>query len=198
MTHYDYQENLEKLWKTGVERYKSGRRTVENIVVDEEEIFLTSIGLNVIDLFDYVEDFVLEGEPTWNTFAAICEVRRSYFLQCQEGTPSIHVVKMDELPPKDEEAKASDGYQESYLKQLELRGELEPSIMYNCGVTETFRSSNIHPAEFLRVAWSYESSQKIIDWVVNRISNNCNSSKPIDLCTRLHEVELKKRRWVRD
>ena len=37
------------------------------------------------------------------------------FLQCQEGT-SIHVVKMDELPPK-EEAKASDGYQESYLKQ---------------------------------------------------------------------------------
>ena len=118
MTHYSYQENLEKLWKTGVERYKSGRRTVENIVVDEEEIFLTSIGLNVIDLFDYVEDFVLEGEPTWNTFAAICEVRRNYFLQCQKGTPSIHVVKMDELPPKKRRLKASDGYQESYLKLL--------------------------------------------------------------------------------
>ena len=77
MTHYNYQEKLEELWKTGVERYKSGRRTVENIVDDGEEIFLTGIGLNVIDLFDYVEDFVLEGEPTWNTFAAICEVRRT-------------------------------------------------------------------------------------------------------------------------
>ena len=175
MTHYDYQEKLEELWITGVERYKSGRRTVENIVDEGEEIFLTGIGLNVIDLFDYVEDYVLEGEPTWNTFAAICEVRRNYFLQCQEGTPSIHVVKMDALPPKEEEAKGIRWLPRIIPKAIgKLRGELEPSIMYCCGGDRNFfRSNDIHPAEFLRVAWSYESKpEKIIDWVVNRISNN--------------------------
>jgi hypothetical protein len=42
--------------------------------------------------------------------------------------------------------------------------------MYNCGGDRAFfKAHNIHPAEFLRVAWAYEDEpEKIIDWVEAR------------------------------
>ena len=83
MRHYHYLGNLESLWNVGLERYQAGLKTPDTILEEKEVELLKSLGLKVMDLFDYVEDYTLEGEPDWNSFAAICEVRRNYFFERQ-------------------------------------------------------------------------------------------------------------------
>jgi hypothetical protein len=171
MEHYNYLEKLEGLWKNAVERYRNGNTSSKTILKDREQDFLAVLGLNVMDLFDYVEDFVLEGEPDWNTFAAICEVRRNYFLERQDGILSNIRVEIDELPPKTEEVQDIIWLPRIIPKAVgKLRGELSADIMYCCGGDRNFFSTHdIHPAEFLRVAWAFENSpDQIVDWVINR------------------------------
>jgi hypothetical protein len=171
MQHYDYLEKLEDLWKPAVERYRNGNTSPKTILKDREEELLAAVGLNVMDLFDYVEDLVLEGEPGWNTFAAICEVRRNYFLERQNCILSSNRVKMDELPPKSEALRGITWLPRIIPKAIgKLRGELSADIMYCCGGDRNFfNTHDIHPAEFLRVAWAFENSpDKIVDWVTNR------------------------------
>ena len=171
MRHYNYLGNLENLWKAGLERYQAGLKKPGTILDEREEEFLKSLGLKVMDLFDYVEDYSLEGEPDWNSFAAICEVRRNYFLERQKGVFSDGHVKMEDLPPKSDSVHGITWLPRIIPKVLgKLRGELDPEIMYCCGGDrEFFRTHDIHPAEFLRVAWAWEEeSDKIVAWVLER------------------------------
>ena len=175
MNHYDYLGRLEAVWMACVQRYKAGRNSPETLLDPDEVEFLANLGLNVMDVFDYVEDFALEGEPDWNTFAAICEVRRNYFLERQKGELSSHRVQMDVLPAKTDEARGIRWLPRIIPKALgKLRGELVSDIMYCCGGDRNFfRANDIHPAEFLRVTWAYEERpEKIVDWVVARRSTN--------------------------
>ena len=171
MSHYDYLEKLEVVWKNGVEHYKEGRTTPDSILEDGELDFLATLGLNMMDLFDYVEDYVLEGEPDWNTFGAICEVRRNYFFERQKGNLSGNSVEMSTLPPKTDAVQGIVWLPRIIPKAIgKLRGELSADIMYCCGGDRHFfRTNDIHPAEFLRVAWAYENTpEKIVDWTVDR------------------------------
>ena len=74
--HHDYQKRLAEIWTDAVERYKNGHTTPENFLPDEDLSFVESIGMNVMDLFDFAENWVCEGEPDLATFLLIQDARR--------------------------------------------------------------------------------------------------------------------------
>ena len=104
MDNYTYQQTLKTIWEAAVAKYKAGTTSPENFFDETTLAELASIGLNTMDVFDYVEDFV-SGEPDFETFLMVCEARRDYFLTIQEGRPSDQTIASDALPPKDAEVK---------------------------------------------------------------------------------------------
>lgn len=180
MNHYTHQQSLKAIWEGAVAKYEEGRREVDSYFDESTLSELASIGLNAMDVYDYAEDFVTRGEPDFETFLMVSEARRDYFLTVQEGKPSAHTLDSKTLPPKTDEAAGIVWLPRIIPKAIaKLRGELPPETMYGCGGDRNFfKDNNIHPAEFLRVAWAYEDERnKLIDWVVARKSSQLTSSQ---------------------
>ena len=174
MIHYTYQDTLKIIWDEAVAKYIEGNREVDSYFDEATLTELASIGLQAIDVYDYAEDFVTRGEPNFETFLMVSEARRDYFLTVQEGKPSGNTLDSSTLPPKTDEAVGIVWLPRIIPKAIaKLRGELPPETMYGCGGDRNFfKENNIHPAEFLRVAWAYENeTSKLIDWVVVRRSS---------------------------
>jgi len=122
----------------------------------EEVAFLESIGCKKRELFDFVEDFVDEGEPSPGTALLVAAVRRDFFLVDQKAKVSGITITRDDLPRILVKARAK------------LRGELDPDVMYGCGGDRNFLAKNggIHPADFLRHVWaSGGDDSKIVAWI---------------------------------
>ena len=167
-------KSLKIIWEGSVAKFKDGGREVENYFDETTLRELASIGLNVMDVYDFAEDFVSQGEPDFETFLMVSEARRDYFLTVQEGKPSDNTLDSNTLPPKTDEAAGIAWLPRIIPKAIaKLRGELPPETMYGCvGDRNLFKENNIHPAEFLRAAWAYENeTSKLIDWVVARKSS---------------------------
>jgi hypothetical protein len=173
MNHYTYQKTLKTIWEGAVAKYNTGNRDPDSYFDAATLAELASIGLNTMDVYDYAEDYVKNGNPDFETFLMVCEARRDYFLNVQKGQPSGQVIASDALPPKDTEIKGivwlARIMPKAYAK---LRGELPPETMYGCSGDQLFfKDNNIHPAEFLRAAWAYQDDEsKLIDWVAARKS----------------------------
>ncbi len=171
MEHYHYTKKLGQVWTEAVQKYKQGNREPNTYFTSEQLDFLRGIGLKVMDVYDYVEDYCNGGEPDFATFIAVHDIRRAYFLEVQNGAMPESEIDMGELPPKDQEV---DGI--AWLPRLlpkaraKLRGECPPDLMYGCGGDRKFfRTNNIHSAEFLRLVWEQgEDDQAVIDWVQQR------------------------------
>lgn len=173
MDHYSHTRRLKEIWQQAVERYSEGNREPDSFIESEDLEFLRSIGLNVMDVYDYAEDYNCGGEPDFETFLTVCEVRRDYFLTIQKSQPSEKRLDPAALPAKTDSLRGIAWLPRILPKALaKLRGELPPEIMYGCGGDRNFfKENNIHPAEFLRHAWANEDSEeKIIDWVESRRS----------------------------
>lgn len=171
MDHYTYQTRLKAIWTAAVEKYKGGHQKPEGFLDDATVAELATLGLNVMDVFDYAEDFAGGGEPDFETFLMISEARRDYFLTIQEGKLSSKRLDPAMLPAKDAETRGIVWLPRIMPKAIaKLRGELPSETMYGCGGDRRFfKTNNIHPAEFLRVAWAYENEpEKIVDWVEAR------------------------------
>ncbi|MGC6424371.1 MAG: DUF5069 domain-containing protein [Lentimonas sp.] len=174
MSHYTYQKRLKSIWTAAVEKYRSGHRKPEGFFDEATLAELATFGLNVMDVFDYAEDYVDEETPDFETFLMICEARRDYFLTIQEGTLSDKRLDSSTLPPKDSEMRGIVWLPRIIPKAIaKLKGELPHETMYCCGGDRYFLSTNdIHPAEFLRVVWAYEDEpEKIADWVEARFQS---------------------------
>ena len=100
MKNYTYQKSLKIIWKGAVSRYIEGCRDVECYFDATTLTELASIGLSAMDVYDYAEDFVIQGEPDFETFLMVSEVRRDYFLTEQDGAPSANTIDSKTLPPK--------------------------------------------------------------------------------------------------
>ena len=173
MKHYDYQKTLELVWRKAVDLYQTGNRDSATYFDEVELEFLTSIGANAQEIFDFAEDFVDGGEPDFTTVAMIHDVRRAYLREQQNGTASSAMLDPNSLPPKDSEAEGIRWLPRIIPKaKAKLRGELHPDVMYSCGGDSHFLKTNdIHAAEFLRVVWENEDNdQAIIDWVAKRVN----------------------------
>jgi hypothetical protein len=174
MNHYQYQQTLKNIWESAVAQYKSGKREPNSYFDAATLSELAAMGLNTMDIYDYAEDYVSEGEPDFETFLMICEARRDYFLTVQGGQASQQTLDSSQLPAKDAEAKGIVWLPRIMPKAIgKLRGELPADTMYCCGGDRKFlKTNNIHPAEFLRAAWAYQNDEdKLIDWVVARKSS---------------------------
>jgi hypothetical protein len=169
--HYDYSKHLHALWDKAARLYREGRRGAGTYFTAAETAFLDSIGLTPQEVYDFAEDYAASGEPDFATFAAIHDIRRSYFLDVQNGRRSGRQLDPATLPAKDAAVRGI-----AWLPRLipkaraKLRGELHPDIMYDCGGDRRFlREHDIHPAEFLRVVWQHENDDAaVLDWVERR------------------------------
>ena len=171
MQHYDYTIRLNELWKAARLRYESGNRSVDDYFSRPELNDLASIGLNAMDVYDYVEDFCTYGEPDFGTFLAVHSVRRDYFINIQKSTLSNHRIRPDDLPSKEDSLEGIVWLPRILPKAIaKLQGELPPDIMYGCGGDRRFfKAYNLHPADFLRAVWSYGSDQtSLILWLKAR------------------------------
>jgi hypothetical protein len=171
MKHYNYSTILHALWEKAVRLYGTGKRGSATYFTPEETAFLESIGLTPQEVYDFAEDFNNGNEPDYGTFAAIHDLRRSYFLEVQKGRRTGQQLDPAKLPAKDSQVRGLRWLPRIIPKaKAKLRGELSPDIMYSCGGDRNFlREHDIHPAEFLRVVWQNENNDEaIIDWVERR------------------------------
>ena len=173
MKHYEYQKTLKTIWEAAVATYEGGNHDPDSYFDDATLAELASIGLNTMDVYDYVEDYLRHGAPDFETFLMVSEARRDYFLTMQGGKASSNTLDSSKLPAKTDQAAGIVWLpriiQKAYGK---LRGELPPETMYGCsGDQRFFKEHDIHPAEFLRAAWACENNaDKLIEWGVARKS----------------------------
>ena len=169
--NFNYQKQLVNIWERGVELYENGHTDSNTFPITDEIPFLQSIGLNKMDIFDYVEDWICEGTPDLATFLLIHDLRRDYFIEEQHGIPSKDKLNSKELPGKHEELEGILWLPRIIPKaRAKLRGELPEETMFCCGGDRAFFQKNdIHPAEFLRIVKKAGSEDQIIaQWVVKR------------------------------
>ncbi len=184
-THYTYQSELHRVWKNAVNRYEAGERTPDAFFDGDETAFLASIGLTAQEMYDYAEDYCGGGDPDFVNVATVTDIRRSYFLEVQRGHPSGTTMDISTIPAKKEAVRGIAWLPRLIFKaRAKLRGQLDPSIMYGCGGDRKFwKESDIHPAEFLRMVWTYENNDdKIVDWVENR--RKAAASAPVESAAR--------------
>jgi len=162
--------DLEKLWQKAKGLYEAGNRNPEEFFEGDEREILKRWGLGVMDVYDYVEDFVGRGEPGLGDFLLITAERVFYFLDEMGGRVSGDQVNADHLPPKTEAVGGIEWLPRILVKAKgKLRGELPPEIMYGCGGDRRFlREHGIHPAEFLRKVRSVGSDDEVVEWVAAR------------------------------
>lgn len=165
MTNYNWETTFRSLYDKAVAKYRDGNREPSSYFNRDETAFLAGIGHTAQELYDFAEDAVKYNEPSYGDALLIASVRRDYFLVIQNGKPSGHVIRMEDLPAKDA---AVDGI--AWLPRLiakaraKLRGEMPAELMFGCGGDRKFlQSVNIHPADFLRHIWSAgDDDRKII------------------------------------
>ena len=166
-----YQQKLIEVWNHAVNLYERGHRDATTFPVDNYLPFLSEMGMNRIDVFDFAEDWVCEGEPDIATFLLIHEQRRDYFWEVQNRKPSSLVLDSKKLPAKDAEVNGIHWLPRIIPKaKAKLKGELPEETMFCCGGDRNFfHKHKIHPSEFLfAVRRAGDEDQKIIDWMVKR------------------------------
>ena len=98
-----WNDKFSALFERVADAYRKGDFDYETGYSAEDVAFLESIGCKKRELFDFVEDFVDEGEPTLGTALLVAAVRRDFFLVDQKGEISGISIKRDELPNFGEE-----------------------------------------------------------------------------------------------
>jgi len=160
----NWQDVLKAMYHRGLELYQSGERDPNRIVSEEDTTFLFSIGMTAQELYDFVEDWCEMGEPSYETFLAVTEVRREYFLVEQNGRLLPREMSSDSLPARDAELDGFRWLPRIIMKaKAKLKGELPSDIMYDCGGDRSFLDEvGMHPADFLRVVWKAGEDDRCI------------------------------------
>lgn len=175
MKHYNYQDTFKALYDKAVAQFESGNRDKGTYFDKDDLETIAANGWRIQDFFDYAEDAVEIGEPSYEVAQAIEQVRREYFLHMQKGVPSEETLDSSTLPAKNE---ALDGY--VWLPRIlpkaraKLLGQLPDDTMYSCGGDRKFlRNNDIHPSEFLRVVWAnLDDDAGVLEFVKQRSPNS--------------------------
>ena len=173
--NFNYQKELVQIWEKAVKLYQKGNTEAENFPISDDLPFLNNIGLNKMDIFDYVEDWICEWTPDLATFLLIHDIRRDFFIEEQKGIHSKKKLRSKDLPGKHEEIEGIVWLPRIIPKaRAKLRGELPTETMFCCGGDRAFLQKNdIHPVEFLRITQKAgDQDEIIVQWVVQRIKSN--------------------------
>jgi hypothetical protein len=168
MDNYNWAGNFRDLFEDGMDAYRAGKQDAASMFSDEQVMALRDIGSTAQEIFDFVEDTYLAGEPGVETSLLITAVRREYFFSVQHSRPTGRTIDMDALPGKEEKLGAIEWLPRIIEKaKAKLRGEMPPELMYCCGGDRAFlREHGIHPADFLREVWAAgDDDERILDFV---------------------------------
>ena len=169
---YHFTHDLLRLWTKAESLYRSGSREPEKFFDEGELETLAGLGLGVMDIYDYVEDFVSRGEPDFASFMMITAERVFYFRDEMEGKLSDHKIAESDLPAKTDKV-GGVAWLPRILEKAKgkLRGELPSEIMYGCGGDRKFaKSHEFHLAEFLNKVRYSDSDDEVVAWVIGRKS----------------------------
>ena len=153
-----FHSRFRPLWDSAVGRYRAGKRGAGNLFTPDETAQLASLGMTAQELYDFAEDQVNYGEPSYETAASISEVRFAYFREKLGGKPTGKVGTMESLPPKSEEVDGIRWLPRLMAKsRLKLRGEMPSDLVYGCGGDRGFfQEHGIAAEEFLKAVWRFE------------------------------------------
>ena len=168
MKNYRWDTTFIELYHRCVDRYRAGETGYEGYYSEDDLRFLSSIGYQPREFFDFVEDYADGGEPSPSTAVMIASVRRDYLRHVMNGEISSRILDPATLPGKTE---MIDGF--VWLPRIlvkaraKLRGELDPDTMFCCGGDRRFlREHDLAPADFLRAVWAAEDDDtKVIEYV---------------------------------
>ena len=160
-TQDDWAFTFHKIYERAITQFERGLRGTDQVVDSSTSPFLGSIGMSQQELYDFVEDGVVAGEPTFEEVLRITHLRRHYFLTVQKAQPSTRRLSTDDFPPGQA---TLGGYR--WLPRIlakanaKLRGELPSDLMYSCGNDRAFlQPLGIMPFEFLEKVWQYEGHE---------------------------------------
>lgn len=157
-----------------VATYQSGNHDFESYYSAGDLSFLTGIGHQPREFFDFVEDACEDGEPSASSALLVAAVRRDFFLAVQKGATSDRLLTRDDVPTFGDELAGMPYLSRILAKgRAKLRGELDPDLMFGCGGDRNFlkKHGDIHPADFLRRIWAAEEDDwKIADWVKKQMA----------------------------
>lgn len=167
MSHYDWSAEFKRVYHEGAARYRAGQTSQGKMFGEENLEFLRSIGCSAQELFDFIEDGVRYGEPSYEDALLVTSVRREYFIHVLKGQSGGPVAEMSSLPAK---SAAVDGI--AWLPRLivkarlKLLGTMPDDLMYGCGGDRPFlRRMNVPLADFLRVVWAnWDNVGAVIDF----------------------------------
>ncbi|MBI5775200.1 MAG: DUF5069 domain-containing protein [Verrucomicrobia bacterium] len=168
-------ETFRQIHERGVERCRVGHRDPKTLFNAAETQFLASIGHTAQEVFDFVDDLVRYGGPSFEDALLVAAVRRDYFLLVQKGKPTGKVIEMDELPPKSEALAVIPWLPRLIVKaEAKLRGEMPDDLMFCCGGDrDFFERTNILPADFLRYVWLVDGNKDaIVEFVKQHAKNS--------------------------
>ena len=159
-----WNSEFRRVWERGITAWKSGRKSAKRMFEPEDVAFLATIGCTAQELFDFVDDFLRDGDFDFETVRAVAAMRRDYFLNVMHGKSSGRVVQMKELPAK---SAAVDGI--AWLPRLiakariKLRGEMNPDLMYGCAGDRPFlRKHGMTLPQFLQLVRDNDDDDRAI------------------------------------
>lgn len=167
-------ETFQTLFDEKVTAYKNDIQTVAALFSNEEEAFLRTIGATPQEIFDFVEDWCDDGEPTPEMALAITRIRRDYFLNEQQGRISKFVRSADLFPPRDASLAGLEWFPRIIEKaKAKLQGELPSDLMYSCGGDRRFlKKVRVNPDEFLQVV---REAGDDVDHIITFVTNRSNA-----------------------
>ena len=141
MSNPTWETEFRAVYDRGIAAWKSGRRNAATMFSSEDIRFLATIGCSAQELFDFVDDFLVYGEPDFETTRAVQSIRRDYFLNVLHGKSTGRVASMESLPTKGASVEGIPWLPRVIEKaRLKLRGEMPPELMYGCGGDRMFFS----------------------------------------------------------
>ena len=167
----DWIEQFRTLFENKVSAYKNGTQKVEAMFSAEEEQFLRSIGATPQEIFDFVEDWVDDGEPNPDMVVAITQIRRDFFLHDQQGQHAKFVKNTVLFPPCEASLAGLEWFPRIIEKaKAKLYGDLPPDLMYSCGGDRRFlKKVKVKPDEFLQVVREAgDDVDQIVQFVTER------------------------------
>lgn len=167
----NWAEKFRTLFETKTTAYQNGIRNPAAMFSEEEENFLRSIGATPQEIFDFVEDWGDDGDPTPDMVVSITQIRRDFFLNEQQGQYSKFPKNTDLFPPREASLAGLEWFPRIIEKaKAKLYGDLPPDLMYSCGGDRRFlKKVNVKPDEFLQVVREAgDDVEHIVKFVTDR------------------------------
>ena len=173
----EWNDAFMSLIRDSVTRYHERPQTpASGFFLPDEVKLLTEIGYTPQEMHPYIQDYATLGDPSPGTILLIAAARRTFFITAQRGiSGNAKPVRAIDLPSADDDFQGIP-YLPRIIRKAEakLYGVLDAGLMYYDEQDRIFlrEHGNIHPADFLYLAWrAAGDKQKMVKAVLSAMQN---------------------------